>query len=71
MMSFTGDGQLDPALQQQRDEMRGISSEEVGWWGGREVQFVLLLFCQFAYEQQLLTSFIMDVLQCAQVDVAA
>jgi hypothetical protein len=43
----------------------------VGWWGGREVQFVLLLFCQFAYEQQLLTSFIMDVLQCAQVDVAA
>eukprot|EP00882_Tetradesmus_deserticola_P003087 GHRQ01003276.1.p1 GENE.GHRQ01003276.1~~GHRQ01003276.1.p1 ORF type:complete len:263 (+),score=96.94 GHRQ01003276.1:80-868(+) len=29
MMSFTGDGQLDPALQQQRDEMHGISSEEI------------------------------------------
>jgi hypothetical protein len=29
MMSFTTDGQLDPALQQQRDEMHGISSEEV------------------------------------------
>jgi hypothetical protein len=29
MMSFTADGQLDPALQQQRDEMHGISSEEV------------------------------------------
>jgi hypothetical protein len=29
MMSFTADGQLDPALQQQRDEMHGISTQEV------------------------------------------
>ncbi|WIA30812.1 hypothetical protein OEZ86_000870 [Tetradesmus obliquus] len=29
MMSFTADGQLDPALQKQRDDMHGISSEEI------------------------------------------